>query len=187
LKNITPMSMKNYGFTLIELMAVLTIAAIVLTLGVPSFQEIVRNNRFATQANRLMGSINLARSEAVKRGVRVTLCKSRDGVTCASSNGYEQGWIVFSDPDENAVFDNGDTSNEEIIRVVGPTSGGMAIEATSSSVADYISYVSEGWSTLVDGGFQLGTIELCMAGTSQGRQIVISGVGRARVEKATCS
>lgn len=179
-----PMFMKNDGFTLIELMAVLTVAAIVLTLGVPSFQEIIKNNRFATQANRLIGSINLARSEAIKRGVRVTLCKSNDGENCVSSNGYEQGWIVFSDQDENATFDN---NNEELIRVVGPTSGGLVIEGTSDKVDDYISYVSEGWSALATGGFQAGTINLCLAGRSEGRRIVITRIGRARVEKATCS
>ena len=178
------MSMKSDGFTLIELLAVLTIATIVLTLGVPSFQEIIRNNRLTTQANRLISSINLARSEAIKRGVRVTLCKSNDGENCVNGNGYEQGWIVFSDQNENAIFDN---NNEEIIRVVGATSGDLIIEANSDTVADYISYVSEGWSVLINGNFQAGTIKLCIPERSEGRQIVITRGGRARVEKSTCS
>ncbi|HYQ91031.1 MAG TPA: prepilin-type N-terminal cleavage/methylation domain-containing protein, partial [Candidatus Competibacteraceae bacterium] len=53
---------RNVGFTLIELMAIITIAAILLVIGVPSFQETMRNNRVATQANQLISALTLARS-----------------------------------------------------------------------------------------------------------------------------
>ena len=179
-----PMSTKNHGFTLIELMAVLTLAAIILTIGVPSFQEIIRNNRFATQANTLISSINLARSEAVKRGTRVTLCKSSDGQSCATNDGYEQGWIVFTDVDDSASFDSG---TEEIIRVVGSLSGGSTLRATSDAVVNYVSYVADGTSKRINGNFQAGTIQLCKAGKNTGRQIVINSIGRPKTEEANCS
>ena len=59
------------GFTLIELLVTVAVIAIVLTIGVPSFQQVIMTNRMATQANDLLGSMNLARSEAVKRGQRL--------------------------------------------------------------------------------------------------------------------
>ena len=98
----------NAGFTLIELIVTVAIAAIVLTLGVPSFQEIINNNRLTAGANELVGALHLARSEAVKRNVRVTLCKSADGAVCTTSGGYQQGWIVFVDPNSNGTVDAGE-------------------------------------------------------------------------------
>ncbi|MEE4379215.1 MAG: GspH/FimT family pseudopilin, partial [Candidatus Competibacteraceae bacterium] len=85
--------MKQNGFTLLELMVTMAIAAIVLTVAVPSFQGIILNNRIASHTNDFASSLNLARSEAVKRARRTVLCKSSDGATCdTSSAGWEQGW-----------------------------------------------------------------------------------------------
>ncbi|MGB5065269.1 MAG: GspH/FimT family pseudopilin, partial [Candidatus Competibacter sp.] len=72
---------RKSGFTLIELMITVALAAIVLTLGVPAFQETIRNNRLATTVNDFISSLNLTRSEAIKRGTRVTLCKSANGTS----------------------------------------------------------------------------------------------------------
>lgn len=82
--------MKTYsGFTLVELMITLVVVAILLAVGIPSFQAIFMNNRLATQANELIGAVNLARSEAIKRGGQVTLR--------ASAGGFQNGWCVHLD------------------------------------------------------------------------------------------
>ena len=67
---------------MIELIVTMVVAAIVLTLGVPSFRELINNNRLTSGANEFVTALNLARSEAIKRSVRVTVCKSADGTTC---------------------------------------------------------------------------------------------------------
>ncbi|QIT56614.1 prepilin-type N-terminal cleavage/methylation domain-containing protein [Aquisalimonas sp. 2447] len=64
---------KRNGFTLIELMVTLAVAAILLTLGVPSFQYILQSNRVSTQTNELITGISGARSEAVRRNQDVLL------------------------------------------------------------------------------------------------------------------
>lgn len=87
---------RQCGFTLMELIITVAIAAIVLAIGVPSFQGIMRNNRAATQANEIIGALNLARSEAVKRGRRVSLCPSSNGTGCSGTD-WSSGWIVFVD------------------------------------------------------------------------------------------
>jgi len=84
------------GFTLIELMITVAVVAIVLAIGVPSFQEMMRNNRAATHMNGIIGALNLARSEAIKRGRRVSLCPSSDQAGCSGSD-WAKGWIVFVD------------------------------------------------------------------------------------------
>lgn len=167
------------GFTLIELIITLAIAAMVLAIGVPSFQGMMRDNRLTTQVNELVAAMNLARSEAIKRGRRVTLCKSADGASCAAGGGYQQGWIVFVDANDNAAVDAG----EQVLRVKAAMEGGLTLTG-NSTVQSYISYVAGGMSQLVTGGFQAGTLTLCAA--PKARLIIINSLGRARVAEASC-
>src|SRR5262245_932514 len=84
------------GFTLMELLVTLAIAALLFAIGVPTFRNASLGARLSAAANNLLGSVQLARSEAIKRNVEVTVCASSDGATCAASGGWEQGWIVFA-------------------------------------------------------------------------------------------
>lgn len=59
---------KQNGFTLIELMIVLVVAGVLLAIGIPSFQQMIKSNRLTVTTNELIGAINFARSEAAKRG-----------------------------------------------------------------------------------------------------------------------
>ena len=167
------------GFTLMELMITVAIMAIVLAVGIPGFQALLRENRLAAQTNAFLTALNLARSEAIKRGRRVTLCKSADGATCATDGGYQQGWIVFVDPNDNAVVDGG----EAILRVEAALVGNPTLTG-NSTVQSYVSYVGDGMSRLVGGGFQAGTLTLCAA--PKARLIIINSVGRARVVATNC-
>ena len=78
----------NAGFTLIELMVTIAIAAILLGIAIPSFTDTIASNRLTTSANELVTALNLARSESVKRGVRTTLCKSTDGSSCVTTDDW---------------------------------------------------------------------------------------------------
>ena len=64
------------GFTIIELMVTVGVVAIMLSVAVPSISSMVKGNRLSTQINMVMADIHLARSESVKRGVRVIICRS---------------------------------------------------------------------------------------------------------------
>jgi len=82
------------GFTLVELMVSLAVLAILLALAVPSFQNATLGARLSGYANDLLASTQLARSEAIKRNAPVTLCRSTDGTTCATTGSWHVGWIV---------------------------------------------------------------------------------------------
>ena len=99
---------RENGFTLIELMVTLAIAAILLTVAIPSFNTTIKNNRLITDANRLVSSVGLARSEAVKHGRTATVCVSSDQATCTGETDWTLGWMVWVDVNRNAVLDAGE-------------------------------------------------------------------------------
>jgi type IV fimbrial biogenesis protein FimT len=85
----------NRGFTLIEMMVTLAVAAILSMIAVPSFRNASLSSQLRSSANDFLATANFARSEAIKRGTAVTMCVSTDGSSCAAG-GWEQGWIVLS-------------------------------------------------------------------------------------------
>jgi len=88
------------GFTLIELMIVIAIAAILMTLAVPSMSLMINNSKVTSATNEFIGSLNLARSEALKRSNFVTVCKSNAAYTACDPSVEtftENGWLVFTD------------------------------------------------------------------------------------------
>jgi type IV fimbrial biogenesis protein FimT len=168
------------GFTLVELMIVVAVVAILLSLAAPAFSGMVSSVRLSSASNSLFSSLLLARSEAIKRNSRVVLCKSVTGDACTSTDGWEQGWIVFHDVNNNATLDAGETllSRESalpgLIRLTG-----------NSPVVNYVSYTPMGTTSYTSGAFQAGTLTVCIqsAARVEARQIVISSAGRPRTVK----
>ncbi|HTH80567.1 MAG TPA: Tfp pilus assembly protein FimT/FimU [Ramlibacter sp.] len=172
------------GITLIELMIVLVIAGILMGTAVPSFMGVIRSTKLTNSANDLFASLTLARSEAAKRHDRVALCKSADGKTCAVTGGWEQGWIVFHDANDNGKREEG----EQVVSRVDPLPKDMRLSG-NLNVSKYVSYAPTGETKLASGAFQAGTITLCNAasGKEDARQIVLNSVGRPRVQRARVS
>ncbi len=158
---------RSRGFTLIELITTLSVASIILTMGVPGFQTMVQNNRLSTDINRLVTDLNLARMEAIKRGEDVTICKRNTaGTDCDNANTWDLGWIVFSDPDRDGVVDAG----EEIIRVTAELDSGISL----TYGRDRVTYDSQGFSYDYDGSFVMSDAR----GTNYAKTRVISKAGR---------
>lgn len=86
---------KVVGVTLIEFMVVLTIMAVLLGIGVPSFRNIALNSKLSSYTNDFVASASQARSEAFKRNATVSLCASANGTSCSNSTRWEQGWIIL--------------------------------------------------------------------------------------------
>jgi type IV fimbrial biogenesis protein FimT len=93
------------GFTMTELIITMSIVAILLAIGIPSFKYVTVSNRISTEVNSLLGDMQFARSEAIKQGSWVTVCSSTNLSTCNGNNGlgddWQSGWIVFLDPNDN--------------------------------------------------------------------------------------
>ena len=95
------------GFTLIELMVTISVLAILLALGLPSFQSSLRSNRVATATNEMIASISLARSEAIRSTRGGGVCASADGAACGGT--WSDGWLVWADANANGGLDAGET------------------------------------------------------------------------------
>ena len=171
--------MRVRGFTLIELMVTIGILAILTMVAIPSFTSILINYRLTSISNTFLASAQLARSEAIKRNSRVTMCKSADGTTCVITGGWQQGWILFQDIDNNAVRDAAE--------VIVHTESAMPGNFLTTPGDNYISYTASGGTELTTGAPQATTVTLCSTSEPVGpaRKIFINFVGRLRVEKAT--
>jgi prepilin-type N-terminal cleavage/methylation domain-containing protein len=114
--------MRNRGFSLIELLTILTISAILVAAAVPSFQWFIARNRVADASNLLQTTLQYARLEATRRGQTVVVCRAQDASVavpvCSSvavgdfdGNDWANGWVMFSKTDPNAnaaAFEVGD-------------------------------------------------------------------------------
>jgi len=108
------------GVTLIELLVALSVLAIVLTLGVPAFNDFFASSRMSAASNDVVSAMHLARSEAIKRQLPVTFCASENATAanpgCSGTANPGIGWLVFVDNDRDAAVDGG----ELILAVHGP-------------------------------------------------------------------
>ena len=172
---------EDRGFTLIEVLVVLALAALLQTLAAPALSAMVDQVRVGSAAQTLHGSLQLARSEAIKRNGRVVVCKSADGLSCVTAGGWEQGWIVFHDRNNNATLDSG----EPVLLQERGLPPSLRLTG-NSQVKSYVSYTPLGVTQTPGGGFQAGTLTVCRqsASSTAGRQIIISSAGRVRTQKA---
>jgi type IV fimbrial biogenesis protein FimT len=172
---------RQYGFTLMELMVTLSVASVLAFIAIPSFTETINNNRVTAQVNQFVSTLNFTRSEAVRRGLRVSMCKSSDAVTCmadGAGSDWSQGWIVFTNQNNNKAYDGG---AEIILKVQDRMKGQVTIVGGNTNVDDILSYLPSGQIS------SSGSIFVCDDRVGEaGKKIVINSIGRSKVEVYTC-
>ena len=144
--------MKQSGFTIIELMIVITVIGIMAAFAGPSFTTMIDNNRITTQTNQFILSLQIARSEAVKRG-RPTSVAATDG------SSWTNGWQVLDE-------------NSNVIQDFEKAPSGLTLVSGNGSIS--YSYDGAG----VVGGTD--TVTVCKTGLD-GRNIMITSTGRTRL------
>ena len=93
-----PSRVHQQGFTLVELMITVLVAAILLTIAVPSFTTLIRKSNVSSASNALLSDMEYARSEAITRGTTVAVCPSNTGTGCLDNQTYDSGWLVYIQP-----------------------------------------------------------------------------------------
>jgi type IV fimbrial biogenesis protein FimT len=159
------------GITLIELLAAIAIAAILLGMAAPSFSGLVQNNRMSGEMNRLAGHLNFARSEAIKSGTTVIVCKSLDGSNCTTAGQWTQGWIIFADSINNRTRDG----SEPVLAVQQALGQGNSIDYGGFPTSNYVLYHPIGTS------LGNGTFTFCDSrGGGSAKALVLARTGRLR-------
>lgn len=94
----------------------MAVAAFLIAITVPNFRVFVQNGHITTQVNDLIADVNFARSEAIKRGSFVAVCRSANGTTCAGGGNWRDGRLIYVDANNNGILDVGIGSNDTVIR-----------------------------------------------------------------------
>lgn len=158
------------GFTLVELMVTIAVAAILISIAVPSLTDATLSGKLSASANDLVAGAVVGRSEAIKRNAVARMCVSSDGSTCGSG-GWEQGWIIVI-PSTSTVIQKHDAAPS-----------GYKVTSSTASIDFQPSGV----------GSTQASITVCRAtptAGSQERVVTVSATGRAyvtRTETGSCS
>lgn len=166
------------GFTMIEMIVVVSIVAILMAIGAPSYRYVTTSNRIAGEINSLVGDLQYARSEAIKEGQTVTVCASTDQATCVGGGAtWTTGWIVFMDGANVGTVD----PNESILRTRTALTSGDTLAGDSNVSA--ITFNREGFAQGLAGMLTLKLHEKnSVAGYTRCLEITIVGAMATRTK-----
>ena len=181
------------GQSLIETLSVLVIVAILCGLGATSFQHMQTKIQVHMAAEDMLSAVLTARTEALRRESRVTLCVAHAAPAtklCAPAGAgsaanfqgtWQQGWLMFEDANSNGIWD----ANELLLQQH-PALSEKVWAQGNATVNRYISFGASGRSLALNGAFQAGTLSFCDAQNrqAQGWLLVINAVGRPRLERS---
>ncbi len=104
------MPRRRFGYSLYELLVTLSIASLLIVIGVPMLSGSVARSRQSVEINALFHAIHLARKESIVRRRPVSLCPSVDGESCEPGRDWSAGWILFvnEDGDQPPILDEGE-------------------------------------------------------------------------------
>lgn len=175
--------MSNRGFTIIELMIALAIVAITFGYAIPAMQTAIQNNRLTIQANDLIADLNLARSEAIKRGLRVIICRSDTAESttpaCGGAKAWEDGRMTFVDANSNGIYDKG--TDDILLRARGQIGvDSMTIRGKGdATMQNQITYTGQGMTSLPSGTHYF---TICDdRGPARAKAVLVDRTGRASI------
>lgn len=161
------------GFSIIELMIVISIVGILAAIAIPAFDDMIKNNRRTVVVNELVANLSLARAEGAKRNQPVSVCAntSGGGISCTGGTNWSYGWMVFLDPNNDGDIAASTDMIKQYVNDYGDIK--VASFGTGPVVIRSINQTSSN-----------GTITVCdKRGAGKARAVIISGNGRARVSE----
>ncbi|WP_311221645.1 MULTISPECIES: GspH/FimT family pseudopilin [unclassified Acidovorax] len=175
---------RNAGFTLIELMVTIAIAAVLMTLAAPSFVSFLRNSELTSTTNSLVAAIGAARTEAMKRNF--------SAFVQPKSGGWISGWVVYADLNDNDVYDAA-VDYLVLDQPALPSYFSVSGSGTANGSSPYVRYNSSGYPVNTSDAFGALTFSLTrndLSGSAvleQTRRVKIAKTGRVRTCKPLSS
>lgn len=178
------MTMKESGFTLVELMLTIVIGAILMGIAVPSMKTFIQNGRVTQVNNELVSAIHAAHSESIRRNLPACFCASNDAdqavPSCSGAGNWQTGWITFLDTNGNCTLE---PPADVLLKVFNGSSyaGQMTVTVPDASIAatNTVLFNSRG-EPKSNNVFQQGTFSICddrgLVADSNGNSITASAV-----------
>lgn len=167
---------KQFGITLLEMLFAVAIGAILLTVGVPSFMNTIRNSEMTAATNAMVAALHAGRSEAVKRRARVTVCRSDNSGANPVCDANGADLAVFVNTADDNTLDAADTlvlANKWVTD---------KITINPGAIPNYVTFTAAGFTRAVGGGAITGDMLLCDPRGNDGARIIsISPTGRPLV------
>jgi type IV fimbrial biogenesis protein FimT len=198
------MTQLQLGQSLIETLFVLMVIALMCGIAASSMRSMHTNIQIQTAAQDMLNDVLTARTEALRREKRITLCVAalvsspssvsieenvsglpRQCAVALSHSGnalptWQQGWMMFVDDNNNGILDEG-----EVLLQRHPSLPMLVSATGNATVNRYISFGANGRSLALNGGFQAGTLTFCerLKNSNEGWLLIINAIGRPRLEK----
>jgi type IV fimbrial biogenesis protein FimT len=181
------MKQAQRAFTIIELVITVTILAILVATAIPSFRTLMANSRSTNLASEMFMALNIARSEAIKRSARISVCASADGATCAGTP-WDQGWIVFID---GAATDTAAPviNVNGVIKLWGANSAGANVAVTQNNVPlTFVRFTAQGMLARAPNVTNTVIVAVTQTGCqgNSGRQLEVGIAGRVSQTSVAC-
>lgn len=173
--------MRQRGFSLIELMVTVAVLAILVAIGLPSFQGSMRSNQVATGTNELLASMSLARSEAIRNPGGAGICATEEGEECGGN--WNDGWMVWIDSNANGEPDE----DERVVRYI---EGSPRLNISEQNLGEH----AESYRILFDTrGLANGDLrqivlqpDNCPSNHELVRTLSLSAIGNVNVQRGAC-
>lgn len=165
------------AFTIVELVIALAVSGLLAAAAAPTFHDWLSAYQLSNHAKHLAETMTRARTEAIRRGHRVNLCKSSDRRQCADHGSWEAGFLLYVDVNRDGRVDAG----EPVLGIEDRAPPGITITANRPLDA-YVSYTSIGHARMLNGALQMGTLTVCKRG-QRALLVVLANSGRVRTER----
>lgn len=158
------------GISIIEALVAMTVLGILIGLATPSFAQLLQAQQLDSATQAMLRSLTIARHEAIKRGQPLTLA-TQDGE-------WSNGWFIFQDDNGNGRYE----PSEMLLRAFPPLPSSTRLTG-NTHVSSYIRYMPNGRATLLNGGYQMGTLKVCLRSHGRGNTLVLNNGGRIRYSR----
>lgn len=181
---------RHSGFTLVELMITIAVAAVLLIVAIPSFQSVINSSRLTSAANEMVAAVQTARADAIRYNKRTEVCLSNNAntaaPTCAANNATDtKGWLVFVDADKSGAYNS---STDTLLRVATVHGAVSILGSNALSGKVKVLFRSDGLARDSTGGVLTGVVQMCIpSGKPENLRYVRMIGGSVVVTRATAS